>query len=185
MCQTPIPSNYRRWPTSPAGTGSVWHVIVFYPLTDALLYSGSSPNCITGVLNWHHGKHTLNANGSITLHPFGDGYQQIQDPCAAESNFIEGYNQTELYMSWQIFQDPDDGPKLHLFEADGTPVAPLFQVYSTANMLPTELLRNVTVTITDQSSALFASNSAQRWTPSGVVSLVSGAFTVALASLLL
>ncbi|EJF57883.1 chaperone for protein-folding within the ER, fungal-domain-containing protein [Dichomitus squalens] len=147
--------------------------------------NGSSPNCITGVLNWHHGTHTLNPNGSITLTPFGDGYQQIQDPCAAESNFIEGYNTTEMYMSWQIFMDPVDGPKLHLFQADGTPVAPLFQVYSTANMLPNQLLRNVTVTVTDQSAALFVSNSARRWTPSGVALIVSGAFTVGLAPLLL
>ncbi|KAI1789997.1 chaperone for protein-folding within the ER, fungal-domain-containing protein [Ganoderma leucocontextum] len=148
--------------------------------------NGSAPNCITGVLNWHHGQYTFNTNGSITLSPFGDGYQQIQDPCAAESNFIEGYNDTELYRSWQIFQDPDDGPKLHLYQSDGTPVAPLFQVYSTANMLPTQSLRNVTVTITDQTSARFVeSNSARQWTSGGVTSIVSGAFVVSLASLLL
>ncbi|KAM5536857.1 hypothetical protein V8D89_009404 [Ganoderma adspersum] len=148
--------------------------------------NGTSPTCITGVLNWHHGKYTFNTNGSITLTPFGDGYQQIQDPCAAISNFIEGYNDTELYSSWQIFQDVDDGPKLHLFQADGTPVAPLFQVYSTPNMLPTQLLRNVTITITDQTNSRFVvSNSARQWTPGAVMSIVSGAFVVSLASLLL
>ena len=40
--------------------------------------------------------------------------------------------------------DPTDGPKLHLFEFDGTPVAPLFQTSTTPNMLPTEKLRNTT-----------------------------------------
>lgn len=38
--------------------------------------------------------------------------------------------------------DPTDGPKLHLFEFDGTPVAPLFQTSTTPNMLPTQKLRN-------------------------------------------
>jgi len=75
-----------------------------------------------------HGTFALLSNGSILLTPFGDGYQQIQSPCAAVSNFIENYNNTELYMLWQIFTDPVTGYKLHLFEADGTPVAPQFQV---------------------------------------------------------
>jgi len=65
--------------------------------------NGSRPMCITGVVVWVHGTYTLNSNGSITATPFGDGYQQIQDPCAAVSNFIEVYNFTELYESWRIF----------------------------------------------------------------------------------
>jgi hypothetical protein len=94
--------------------------------------------------------------------PFGDGYQQIQDPCAAVSNFIENYNRTELYQSWQIFTDATTGYKLHLFRYDGSPVAPLFQVSPTPNMLPTQMLRNVTVPVTTQAgltsqNALFAS----------------------------
>jgi hypothetical protein len=77
--------------------------------------------------------------------PLGDGYQQIQDPCAAVSNFLENYNDTELYQSWRIFQDPQTlGFKLHLFQFDGSPLAPQFQVSTTPNMLPTTLLRNVT-----------------------------------------
>jgi len=76
--------------------------------------------------------------------PLGDGYQQIQDPCAAVSNFIEPYNLTELYKAWQIFQDPTAGLKLHLFQFDGAPLAPQFLVSATPNMLPTQLLRNVT-----------------------------------------
>jgi len=106
--------------------------------------NGSEPTCITGVIGWVHGKYTLNANGSITMVPFGDGYQQIQDPCAAQSNFIEGYNFTEYYKGWRIFQDPTQGFKLHLFEWDGKPVAPMFQISTTPTMLPTRLLRNVT-----------------------------------------
>ncbi|TDL18363.1 hypothetical protein BD410DRAFT_705034, partial [Rickenella mellea] len=105
--------------------------------------NGSEPTCITGVINWVHGKYQLLNNGSIILTPLGDGFQQIQDPCAAQSNFIETYNITELLLSWQIFQDPIQGYKLHLFSFDGSPLAPQFQVSTTPNMLPTQLLRNI------------------------------------------
>jgi len=153
-----------------------------YPLTTGVSYSftddgfyeiaryrfnsnGSEPVCITGVIGWVHGTFTFNPNGSLTMYPFGDGYQQIQDPCAAVSNFIQNYNDTELYQSWQIFTDPTTGYKLHLFAFDGSPVAPQFQVSPTPNMLPTQMLRNVTVPVetttqaglTTQEDALFVS----------------------------
>ncbi|KAF8194215.1 chaperone for protein-folding within the ER, fungal-domain-containing protein [Pholiota molesta] len=105
--------------------------------------NGSDPTCITGVIGWVHGSYTLNPNGSISMIPMGDGFQQIQDPCAAISNFIEVYNQTEYYQSWRIFQDPNQGYKLHLFQFDGSPVAPQFQISTTPKMLPTQPLRNV------------------------------------------
>ena len=73
-----------------------------------------------------------------------DGYQQIQDPCAAVSNFVETYNNTEYYPQWRIFLDPTDGPKLHLFQFDGSPLAPQFLISTTPNMLPTSVLRNTT-----------------------------------------
>ncbi|KAI0369426.1 hypothetical protein BV20DRAFT_1078744 [Pilatotrama ljubarskyi] len=155
------------------------------PCTDAPARTGSLPQCITGVLNWHHGKFQALDNGSLVLTPFGDGYQQIQDPCAAETNFIENYNETELYNSWQLFHDVNDGPKLHIFNFDGSPVAPLFQVYSTPNMLPTEPLRNVTPSI-DAVNLLATNGAAARsWTPAGVVSVVSGVFALGLSSLVL
>lgn len=91
-----------------------------------------------------HGHYELNNNGSITLIPNGDGYQQIQAPCGAVSNFIEDYNQTELMSVWRIYLDPTDGYKLHLFEANGIPVAPLFQVSTSPQMLPLTQLRNTT-----------------------------------------
>ncbi|KAF8740705.1 hypothetical protein AX14_007605 [Amanita brunnescens Koide BX004] len=107
--------------------------------------NGTQPTCITGVMNWVHGMYTLQPNGSITMIPFDDdGFQQIQDPCAAVSNFIETYNDTELYQSWRIFQDPTTGYKLHLFQFDGSPLAPMFQLSTTPNMLPTQQIRNTT-----------------------------------------
>jgi hypothetical protein len=112
--------------------------------------NASQPTCITGVLNWAHGTYDLLGNGSIIMTPFGDGYQQVQDPCAAVSNFFENFNYTERYNSWRIFQDPVDGYKLHLFEFDDSPVAPMFQVSTQPNMLPTQLLRNVTGSFTTQ-----------------------------------
>ena len=131
---------------------------------------------------WIHGTYTLNDNGSMTLNPFDDGYQQVQDPCAAESNFIQQYNNSEPYVNWRIFQDPVDGYKLHLFQFDGAPVAPLFQVSTEPNMLPTRPLNNVTNTLTAQS--LIKVSSTPSWTPGGVVSVASVLFTVALGSIL-
>lgn len=116
-------------------------------------FLGSEPTCITGVIVWVHGTYTLNPNGSISMVPLGDGFQQIQDPCAAVSNFIEVYNYTEYYQSWRIFTDPTQGFKLHLFQFDGTPVAPLFQISTTPNMLPTTVLRNVPTVIARRSAS--------------------------------
>lgn len=121
-------------------TDDGWYEIARYRFNS----NGTEPNCITGVIGWVHGKYDLLANGSIVMTPNGDGYQQIQDPCAAVSNFIENYNITELYAQWRIFTDPVDGFKLHLFQFDGAPLAPQFQVSTTPQMLPTRQLRNVT-----------------------------------------
>jgi len=132
-----------------------------YPLTTGISYSfttdmfyeisryrfngnGSQPTCITGVLNWVHGTYQFLSNGSILMTPMGDGFQQIQDACAAQSNFVEFYNDTELYLTWNIVQDPTRGPMLYLFQFDGTQLAPMGQVSATPNMLPTQVLRNVT-----------------------------------------
>ncbi|KAJ7086020.1 chaperone for protein-folding within the ER, fungal-domain-containing protein [Mycena belliarum] len=124
-----------------------WYELARYRFTS----NASEPNCIIGTVIWAHGHYELLGNGSMVLTPVGDGYQQVQAPCAGTSNFIQNYNFTELMKTWQIFQDPQFGPKLHLFQFDGSPVAPLFQVSPTPNMLPKQVLRNVTppvVTIT-------------------------------------
>ena len=127
-------------------TGDGYYEVARYRFTA----NATQPSCITGVLNWAHGTYDLLSNGSMVFNPFGDGYQLVQDPCAAESAIIENFNYTELYQSWRIFQDTTDGYKLHLFEFDGSPVAPQFQVSAEPNMLPTQVLRNVTVEFTSQ-----------------------------------
>ncbi|KAI0265695.1 chaperone for protein-folding within the ER [Gloeopeniophorella convolvens] len=149
--------------------------------------NGSAPQCLTGVVNWVHGQYALNGNGSITMTPFGDGYQQIQAPCLAVSNWIEPYNDTELYQSWQIFQDPIDGYKLHMFAFDRSPVSPLFQVSATPQMLPTQPLRNVSQPSAAPAAdfALLAASGAplqvHRWGAAGVAAvgaLLGGALLV-------
>lgn len=136
---------------------------------------------------WNHGTYELLNNGSIILVPFGDGYQQVQDPCGAVSNFIQIYNETELFQSWRIFMDATAGPKLHLFKFDGTPESPQFQVSTTPNMLPTQLLRNVTTTVTAATKrSLVKRNAGEKsWSPAGMVALVVSLGTACAASLIL
>ncbi|KAH8082424.1 chaperone for protein-folding within the ER, fungal-domain-containing protein [Cristinia sonorae] len=147
--------------------------------------NATDPHCITGVMVWIHGEYTLNDNSSMTLMPFSDGYQQVQDPCAAESNFIEQYNSSELYQSWRIFQDLQDGYKLHLFQFDGSPVAPLFLVSEEPNMLPTRPLRNDTPSFVAQSLIKTNDAASASWTPGGIVSLASTLLTVAVGAFVL
>jgi len=158
--------------------------------------NGSEPSCITGVIGWTHGTYQVLSNGSIILNAIADGYQQVQDSCAAVSNFIEDYHQPELYQHWQVFQDPQTlGYKLHLFAFDGTPLPPLFQVSTTPTMLPTTLLRNITngTTSSDSTSTVTSRDLSKRsaaersWSRAGlgVSGLVSGVFAIGMASLFL
>lgn len=155
--------------------------------------NGSEPTCITGVIGWVHGTYSLLPNGSIVMTALPDGYQQIQDPCAAVSNFIEQYNQTELYQSWRIFLDPTtNGYKLHLFAFNGAPVAPQFLISPTPNMLPTQLLRNVSAPPTTSTkdgltsqNAIKLSGGALRSSGTKAVGVALGTFIVGLAGLAL
>ncbi|KAF8133318.1 chaperone for protein-folding within the ER, fungal-domain-containing protein [Boletus edulis] len=146
--------------------------------------NGTQPNCITGVLNWCHGTYNLVSNGSIILTPFDDGYQQIQDPCAPVSNFVETYNDTELYQLWNIYQDAVRGYTLQMYQFDGTPLPPMWQLTSSPNMLPTQPLRNVTPKA-KSAAVLLASAGERSWSVSsltGALSLVAG---LGMASVLL
>lgn len=110
----------------------------------SLMPAGTNPSCPTTVLNWSHGYLNFESNGSVALVPVGDGFQQIEDPCAARSDFIEPYNTSELYQSWQIFTDPTAGPQLHMFQFDGTPLPPMGLISATPEMLPNRILHNTT-----------------------------------------
>lgn len=122
--------------------------------------------------------------------PFGDGYQQIQDACAAVSNFIQAYNDTEMYSGWDIYLDPVLGYQLQLFEFDGTPLPPQSQVSVTPNMLPTRPLRNLTTSSSPslKSRSDLAVNAGARtrvWSAASVTGLVSAVVAVGLGSLFL
>lgn len=154
--------------------------------------NGTVPNCITGVMNWSHGTYVLASNGSIVMTPFGDGYQQIQDPCAAISNFIENYNYTELYVLWNIYQDPVKGYTLQLYQYDGSPLPPQYLVSTSPNMLPTQPLRNVTAATTTtaakrdvQNAAVNANAGERRWEAASLTGLLTVISGLGLASLLL
>lgn len=134
--------------------------------TSLLPLTGSAPNCITTVVNWSHGLFSLLSNGSITFTPVGDGYQQIQNPCAATSNFIQNYNDTELYLSWTIWQDAILGPQLHLAQFDGSLLPPMNLLSSTPNMLPTQSLRTApspSTTVLKRSNTNFAPSPIHWW----------------------
>ncbi|TRM62101.1 chaperone for protein-folding within the ER, fungal-domain-containing protein [Schizophyllum amplum] len=107
--------------------------------------NASQPNCITGVMSWCHGQYTLESNGTIVLTPLGDGYQQVQDPCAAESNFVENFNYTELITKWTIDQDVTRGYRLRLWDYAGSPLPPQYLLSTTPNMLPKTSLREVAI----------------------------------------
>lgn len=83
----------------------------------------------------------------MILNPFApDGRQQVQDMCASQSNIIQQFNQTTLFMNWNIYQDAQRGFKLQLYRFDGAPMSPMYLVSQTPNMLPTQTLTgNVTI----------------------------------------
>lgn len=165
------------------GIGSpamVCEISTFLGLSSTNSQPGSHPTCITGVVNWVHGKYSLNPNGSITMVPFGDGFQQIQDPCAAISNFIETYNDTELYQSWRIFLDPTTGYHLHLFQFDGAPLAPQFLVSTSPNMLPPQILRNLTEPVSTQVDSQ-QSSAEPLWRPQWILGVMTAVAAVLMA----
>ena len=152
--------------------------------------SGTEPSCPTAVLNWHHGTYEFACNGSLILTPFPDGYQQVEDPCAAISNQIQPFDSVEILSQWQIFQDPVDGYKLHLFQQDGTPYAPQFLVSPTPNMLPTTNLLNVTSTTTPKPSKrnFFARSAGERtqvWNSGTILALAASTLLASVASFVL
>ncbi|EMD39488.1 hypothetical protein CERSUDRAFT_111788 [Gelatoporia subvermispora B] len=144
--------------------------------------NGSMPHCVSASIVWHHGTYAVQPNTSIVLTPFGDGYQQVQDSCAAVTNFVQDYNNTELLSTWAVEQDPILGSRLFLFQFDGTPWPPMLFVSSTPNMLPTRSLRNITGPVVLAALSTNAGESVRSW---GLGSLVSGAVAAGLASLLL
>ena len=68
-------------------------------LKQALICSvATDPRCPQGIIQWQHGTYAKNANGSLTLTPFGvDGRQLLSDPCNSVNALFTRYNQIELF----------------------------------------------------------------------------------------
>ena len=61
-------------------------------------FLATDPLCPQGIVQWQHGTYAKNANGSLTLTPFGvDGRQLLSDPCGSNSAIYTRYNQIELF----------------------------------------------------------------------------------------
>jgi hypothetical protein len=98
----------------------------------------------------------------------------VEQPCAANSDFTEAYHDQELYTSWRIFQDPIDGPKLHLFAFDGAALSPMYLVSLTPQMLPTQSLLNTTnATTIIQRRSNDVAPPIHRWNVAAAVTAVS------------
>lgn len=128
--------------------------------------NGSEPTCIKGVIGWGHGTWQSFPNGTIHLYPWEDAFQQIQDPCAPVSNFIENYNGTEYYSAWQVYQDTTRGLTARLYQHDGQPLPPM-HYRGPPNMMPLRLLANATGTASEETASggerrLFKRSGAER-----------------------
>ena len=105
-------------------------------------------------MQWQHGTFVKNANGSLTLSPFEvDGRQLLSTPCQYENALYTRYHQVELLKGYNVYTDPYHNVKrLDLLKFDGSPMNPMFLMYSPPQMLPTSTLNpTATPTATSQS----------------------------------
>lgn len=100
------------------------------------------PSCPQGVIQWQHGTYAKNANGSLTLTPFGvDGRQLLSDPCNNANAIFTRYNQFELFKDYEVVVDGySKAQRLNLFASDGSPLNPMYLAYNPPEMLPTQTL---------------------------------------------
>lgn len=102
----------------------------------------TAPDCPSAIMQWQHGSWTFNADGSLRLNPIAvDGRQITSQPCDGDNSIYLRYNQTENMEKYAVYEDPYHGiPRLDLYQFDGTPIMPLYLVYSPPQMLPTTTL---------------------------------------------
>lgn len=107
--------------------------------------SPSQPTCPEGILQWQHGKYFVNATGSLFTQPIKvDGRQLLSNPCTGDNALFLRYNQSELFKQFQVSTDKfHNVPMLQMYEWDGTPMNPMYLVYSPPQMLPTSTLNPV------------------------------------------
>jgi hypothetical protein len=97
-------------------------------------------------MQWQHGTYVVNANTSITTTPIpSDGRQLTSSPCSFDNGVYIRYEQPELFKTYQVYTDPfHNVPRLDLFKFDGSPMQPLYLVFSPPQMLPTQTLNPTT-----------------------------------------
>ncbi|KAL1999411.1 hypothetical protein VTN02DRAFT_4541 [Thermoascus thermophilus] len=105
----------------------------------------NDPSCVKGMMQWQHGKFSVEPNGSLILRPFEvDGRQLLSDPCASDVSSYTRYNQTEVFKRYEVLTDPFHNVKrLNLYAFDGSPMNPMYLVYKPPQMLPTQTLNPV------------------------------------------
>ncbi|EAS29422.1 protein ROT1 [Coccidioides immitis RS] len=102
----------------------------------------TKPSCASAMMQFQHGKYSVESNGSLVLTPFAvDGRQLISSPCKSEGSMYFRFNQTEVFKRYEVLTDPFHNVKrLNLYQFDGTPMNPMFLVFDPPQMLPTETL---------------------------------------------
>ncbi|KAL5115166.1 Reversal of tor2 lethality [Pleosporales sp. CAS-2024a] len=101
-----------------------------------------TPRCPKGIMQWQHGSYQKLANGSLVLTPIKtDGRQLYSDPCTYKNAVYTRYNMSDHFKAYQVYTDTYNKRKrLDLFQADGSPVMPLWMIMDTPQMLPTTTL---------------------------------------------
>jgi len=102
----------------------------------------TTPQCTSTIMQWQHGTYSMPGNGSLILTPFGvDGRQLTSAPCSYDNAIFIRYDQPELLKSYEVLTDPyHNVPRLNLFKFDGSPIQPMYLMYSPPQMLPTQTL---------------------------------------------
>lgn len=112
------------------------------------------PQCPQGLMQWQHGQYFVNATGSLFTLPIKvDGRQLISNPCQGSNALFMRYNTSELFEKYSVSIDEyHNVQRLDLYQWDGTPMNPMYMVYTPPQILPTTTL-NPLVTSTAGSGA--------------------------------
>ena len=117
-------------------------IIWWYNSLGSDAFAATTPSCPSIVLQWQHGKYTVNSTGSLLLTPIEtDGRQQTSDPCSYDYSKYERYKQKETFQRYEILTDKfHNVQRLNLYQYNGAPLMPLYMGYNPPQMLPTMTL---------------------------------------------
>lgn len=106
-------------------------------------------------MQWQHGQYFVNATGSLFTLPIKvDGRQLISNPCQGSNALFMRYNTSELFQKYEVTTDKyHNVQRLNLYQWDGTPMNPMYMVYSPPQMLPTSTLNPLMTSIAGSQAA--------------------------------